>query len=36
MLRNSLGKDQGGSGVPLNEKKYREAAEYWETHAIVQ
>eukprot|EP00331_Platyophrya_macrostoma_P002429 CAMPEP_0176417718 /NCGR_PEP_ID=MMETSP0127-20121128/7044_1 /TAXON_ID=938130 /ORGANISM="Platyophrya macrostoma, Strain WH" /LENGTH=122 /DNA_ID=CAMNT_0017797909 /DNA_START=235 /DNA_END=600 /DNA_ORIENTATION=- len=29
MMRNALGKDQGGSGVALDREKYNEAVEYW-------
>ena len=35
MLRNALGKEQGGSGVPLDRQKYEEAVAYWDTHAAV-
>ena len=30
MMRNALGKDQGGSGVPLDRAKYKESADFWE------
>ena len=34
-MRNALGKDQGGSGVPLDPTKYRECVEFWSKHAIL-
>jgi hypothetical protein len=36
MLRNALGREQGGSGVALDREAYEAAAAYWETHAVVQ
>ncbi|KRX08564.1 hypothetical protein PPERSA_13045 [Pseudocohnilembus persalinus] len=33
MMRNALGKDQGGSGVPLEFEKYMESVKFWEKHA---
>jgi len=30
MMRNASGKDQGGSGVPIDPVKYKESVEYWE------
>lgn len=35
MMRNALGKDEGGSGVPLDAAKYRESVAFWEKHAII-
>jgi len=35
MMRNALGKEEGGSGVPLDRTKYLEAVEYWKDHANV-
>ena len=29
IMRNSLGKDEGGSGVPIDRKKYMEGVEFW-------
>ena len=29
IMRNSLGKNEGGSGVPINRKKYMEGVEFW-------
>mmetsp|Transcript_3071 Transcript_3071/g.4722 ORF Transcript_3071/g.4722 Transcript_3071/m.4722 type:complete len:267 (+) Transcript_3071:95-895(+) len=34
-MRNALGKDHGGSGVPIDREKYMEAHEYWKDHATV-
>jgi hypothetical protein len=34
-MRNALGKEEGGSGVPIDRKKYVEAYEYWKDHATV-
>ena len=34
-MRNALGKDQGGSGVPLDPVKYRQCAEFWDKHAVI-
>ena len=34
-MRNALGKDQGGSGIPLDPVKYRECVEFWKLHAIM-
>jgi Protein of unknown function (DUF3228) len=34
-MRNALGKDQGGSGVPLNREEYMRSVEYWSTHVVV-
>jgi hypothetical protein len=36
MMRNALGKEQGGSGVPLNREAYLTAVEYWNHHATVR
>jgi len=35
MMRNALGKSEGGSGVPLDRAKYAESVAYWRTHAAV-
>jgi hypothetical protein len=35
MLRNALGRAEGGSGVPLDRAKYEEAVAYWQAHAAV-
>lgn len=34
-MRNALGKEHGGSGVPLDRLEYLKAVEYWKNHAIV-
>jgi Protein of unknown function (DUF3228) len=34
-MRNALGKDQGGSGVPLDREQYMQAVSYWKDHANV-
>lgn len=33
MMRNALGVDEGGSGVPLDREAYRRSVEFWSTHA---
>lgn len=33
MMRNALGVERGGSGVPLDAEAYRRSVEYWSTHA---
>eukprot|EP00803_Ostreobium_quekettii_P010387 evm.model.scf_1047.3 EVM.evm.TU.scf_1047.3 scf_1047:41050-44207(+) len=35
MMRNSLGMEQGGSGVPLDRDAYQKSVEYWEQHATI-
>lgn len=35
MLRNALGREEGGSGVPLDRDAYTKSVEYWETHATI-
>lgn len=35
MMRNALGKDQGGSGVPLDREAYLQSVQFWENHALV-
>jgi len=35
MLRNALGKEYGGSGVPLDKGKYQKSVEYWSKHAVI-
>ena len=34
-MRNALGKEYGGSGVPVEREKYMEAHAYWKDHATV-
>jgi hypothetical protein len=36
MLRNALGKDEGGSGVTLDREAYLKSVEYWKAFATVQ
>lgn len=33
MMRNALGVEEGGSGVPLDRVAYRHSVAFWETHA---
>ena len=33
MMRNALGVEEGGSGVPLDREAYRRSVEFWRTHA---
>jgi hypothetical protein len=33
MMRNALGVEEGGSGVPLDRDAYRRSVEFWGTHA---
>lgn len=33
MMRNALGVEQGGSGVPLDQKAYRRSVAFWDAHA---
>jgi len=35
VMRNALGKDQGGSGVPLDREAYMKSYEYWNKHATI-
>jgi hypothetical protein len=35
MLRNALGKEEGGSGVSLDREAYEASARYWDAHAAV-
>jgi hypothetical protein len=36
LMRNALGKEEGGSGVPLNRERYSESVKYWQSRAIVK
>ena len=36
MMRNALGKEEGGSGVKLEKEKYLESVVYWTKNAIVK
>lgn len=33
MMRNALGVEEGGSGVPLDREAYRRSVEFWQAHA---
>jgi Protein of unknown function (DUF3228) len=35
VMRNSLGKEQGGSGVPLDRDAYMASVNYWKDHVVV-
>lgn len=35
MMRNALGVEEGGSGIPLDRKKYMESVQFWEKYASV-
>lgn len=34
-MRNALGKEEGGSGIPINRESYMEAFNYWNDHANI-
>jgi hypothetical protein len=34
-MRNALGKEEGGSGIPLDRKAYMESVDYWKDHANI-
>jgi len=34
-MRNALGKEEGGSGIPVDRESYMDAYEYWKDHANV-
>ena len=36
MMRNALGKAEGGSGVPLERGKYQESVAFWSKHAPIK
>ncbi|GMF26925.1 unnamed protein product [Phytophthora lilii] len=36
MMRNAVGKEQGGSGVPIDRDEYMKAVEYWRNHAVIK
>jgi hypothetical protein len=36
MMRNALGKEEGGSGVTLNREEYDKAVKYWENHVFIR
>lgn len=35
MMRNALGREEGGSGVPLDRAAYEASCAYWQTHAAI-
>jgi len=35
MMRNALGKEEGGSGVPLDRNLYDKAVDYWSKHVSI-
>lgn len=35
MMRNALGRAEGGSGVPIDREAYARSAEYWQGHAAI-
>eukprot|EP00238_Polyblepharides_amylifera_P010950 CAMPEP_0196590790 /NCGR_PEP_ID=MMETSP1081-20130531/67569_1 /TAXON_ID=36882 /ORGANISM="Pyramimonas amylifera, Strain CCMP720" /LENGTH=213 /DNA_ID=CAMNT_0041913989 /DNA_START=309 /DNA_END=950 /DNA_ORIENTATION=+ len=35
VMRNSLGREEGGSGVPLDREKYMASVDYWKEHAPI-
>ena len=35
-MRNSLGKEYGGSGVDLDFAKYKESVEFWQKYATIK
>lgn len=36
MIKNCLGKEFGGSGVPMDAQKYRESVAFWSEHAAIR
>ena len=36
MMRNALGKAEGGSGVPLDRTKYEESTTFWKNHIAIK
>ena len=36
MMRNALGKEEGGSGVPLDKAKYAESVAFWREHVAIK
>ena len=36
MMRNALGREEGGSGVPLDRAKYMASVEFWSKHAPIR
>eukprot|EP00746_Dinoflagellata_sp_MGD_P140687 gnl/MRDRNA2_/MRDRNA2_73893_c0_seq1.p1 gnl/MRDRNA2_/MRDRNA2_73893_c0~~gnl/MRDRNA2_/MRDRNA2_73893_c0_seq1.p1 ORF type:complete len:248 (-),score=55.60 gnl/MRDRNA2_/MRDRNA2_73893_c0_seq1:41-727(-) len=36
MMRNALGKEEGGSGVPLEKAKYQASVDFWKEHVAIK
>jgi len=36
MMRNALGKEHGGSGIPLDVEKYKVSVAFWSQHATLK
>ncbi len=36
MMRNALGKAEGGSGVPLDREKYMTSVAFWTKHVAIK
>jgi len=36
MMRNALGKAEGGSGVPLDKKQYSESVAFWTENVAIK
>jgi hypothetical protein len=36
MMRNALGREYGGSGVPLKEEEYRNSVAFWSKHVAIK
>ena len=36
MMRNALGRSEGGSGVPLDRLKYQESVDFWIKHCAIK
>lgn len=36
MMRNALGKEEGGSGVPLDREAYARSVDHWSNHAAIK
>jgi hypothetical protein len=34
-MRNALGEEEGGSGIPIDRKAYKDAVDYWKDHAVI-
>jgi hypothetical protein len=36
MMRNALGREYGGSGVPIDYEKYRQSVDFWTKHVAIK